>query len=217
MGTMILPHPGDAGGILEYGTAGWTRTGMTESGDRHAVIPHPRGLLIAVVDGLGHGHEAAIAAAMAIATLTAQPGLPVTRLMERCHEALRHTRGAVMSLASLDSHDQSMTWIGVGNVEGMLVRAGATDRKHILMRGGIVGHRLPRLLAATVPLHTGDLLIFATDGIRSGYERDINPHARPQEVADQFLLRYGVSTDDALVLVGRWQANSAASGTGRTS
>jgi negative regulator of sigma-B (phosphoserine phosphatase) len=204
-----MPH--DAGGIMEYGIAGWTRSGMTESGDRHAVLQHDAGLLIVVVDGLGHGPEAATAAKTAIAAIADDPSLPVVRLMERCHKALRPTRGAVMSIASIDSHSETMTWIAVGNVEGMLVHSNgvrADSREYIPMRGGIVGHRLPPLREATIPIQPGDLLILATDGIRAGYERDVNPHARPQEAADHLLLRYGVSTDDALVLVGKWSGNS---------
>jgi serine phosphatase RsbU (regulator of sigma subunit) len=177
------------------------------SGDLYLVAPHPRGLLIGVVDGLGHGHEAAAAAATALTTLERAPHQPVLQLIELCHEVLRSTRSVVMSLASLDKYDQMMSWIAVGNVKGFLLRAGKSSpalREYILMRGGIVGHRLPPLQVGTVPIGPSDLLIFPTDGIGSGFEGSVNPFAPPQAVADAILPRYGVPTDDALVLVGRW-------------
>jgi negative regulator of sigma-B (phosphoserine phosphatase) len=100
-----------------------------------------------------------------------------------------------------------MTWLSIGNVAGLLLHAdeqGRLRREHILMRGGIVGHRLPPLRTATVRLHRGDLLIFATDGIGEGFREEVRLDARPQETADRILARYGKTTDDALVLVGRW-------------
>ena len=76
------------------------------------------------------------------------------------------------------------------------------------MRSGIVGHRLPPLRATTHRLRQGDLLIFATDGVREGFERGIPLDTRPQETADRILAQYGKADDDALVLVARWNGSS---------
>ena len=46
----------------------------------------------------------------------------VILLVDRCHERLRSTRGVVMSLASFDARESIMTWIGIGNVAGLLLR-----------------------------------------------------------------------------------------------
>jgi Protoglobin len=95
----------------------------------------------------------------------------------------------------------------VGNVAGLLLHAdesGKVMREHVLMRNGVVGHRLPPLRAATQRISRGDLLIFATDGVREGFENAVRHDARPQETADRILAQFGKNTDDALVLVGRW-------------
>jgi phosphoserine phosphatase RsbX len=192
---------------FEWGVAARPLPGELKSGDLHAVIPLPQGSLVAVVDGLGHGYEATLAAEVAVITLSAQPHLPVDHIVKRCHQALIKTRGVAMSIASLDWRDDTMTWLSIGNVAGLLLHAnehGGLEREHILMRGGIVGHRLPSLRTATLRLHRGDLLIFATDGIGEGFQQGVRSAARPQEVADYILTRYGKITDDALVLVGRW-------------
>jgi negative regulator of sigma-B (phosphoserine phosphatase) len=192
---------------FEYGVAARPLPGELRSGDLHAVIPFPQGFLVAMVDGLGHGYEATLAAKVAVITLSAQPHRPVDHIVKRCHEALIKTRGVAMSIASLDWRDETMTWLSIGNVEGLLLHAderGGLEREHILMRGGIVGHRLPSLRTAILRLHQGDLLIFATDGIGEGFQEEVRLDARPQEIADRILARYGKATDDALVLVGRW-------------
>ena len=198
--------------VLQYAVAAKPLRGELESGDLYAVISRPRGRLVAVADGLGHGYEAALAAKLAMITLTAQAHLPLPDLVKCCHEALLRTRGVALSIASLECEEDTMTWMSVGNVAGLLVRVndvGNLDREHIVMRNGVVGHRLPPLRTTTLGLRRGDVLVFATDGIREGFQVDVRPDAHPQHMADRILARYGKSTDDALVLVGRWRADQS--------
>jgi hypothetical protein len=147
-----------------------------------------------------------------MAALTAQPGLPLLHLVERCHKVLVKTRGVALGLACLDMSDETVTWLSIGNVAGMLIRASpqGSVRQHVLMRNGVVGARLPPLRAETLPLRRHDLLVFATDGVREGFQSEIRPDAPLQQTADHILLRYARATDDALVLVGRWNGPSAA-------
>ena len=116
-----------------------------------------------------------------------------------------------MAIASLDVEESSVTWLSVGNVAGVLLRAhgqGDVEREHILMRGGVVGQRLPPLRATTLPLREGDILMFATDGVRHGFYDEVNLVATLQETADRILARVRERlTDDALVLVGRWHGD----------
>lgn len=193
--------------LVEYAVATVTLPGELESGDRHVVVPTTTGTLIAVVDGLGHGTEAAKAARVAVATLENCAEESVIALVRRCHKQMKTTRGAVMSLASFHREDQTITWLGVGNVEGVLLHTNeqtSPAREHILMRGGVVGFRLPALEAGVIPVSAGDMLIFATDGIRSGFDNGLNIHAPLQHLADTICGQYTKGTDDALVLVARY-------------
>ncbi len=195
--------------LIEWGVATQALPGEARSGDLHFVKPVGTGVLVAVVDGLGHGAEAATAAQAAVAALERHATESPVPLIEHCHRALQGTRGAVMSVAVLGRPDRSMTWLGVGNVEGLLLhgegaaRSGSA-RESLVTRGGIVGSELPRLHPTVLTIARGDLLIFATDGIREGFADGLSPEAAPQHLADQILARHGKGTDDALVLVARY-------------
>jgi len=192
--------------LVEYGVAKSILPGQGESGDRHVVCCGGEGILIAAIDGIGHGEEAAAAAEAALAILKASPEEPVISLLERCHEGLRSTRGVVLSLASIDPKHGLMTWLGVGNVQGVLMRAGAQKGsvgEVLLLRGGVVGSQLPALQAAVLPIRRGDTLVFVTDGIRGEFVEGLSALESPQRAADKILKQHGRGNDDALVLVVR--------------
>ena len=193
-------------GLVEWGAAELALPGQAENGDRHVVRPFAGGVLAAVVDGLGHGREAAEAARIAVATLEQFPFETLPTLFRRCHERLRGTRGVVMSAASFRAGEGTMLWLGVGNVEGLRKRATpGTSSDRLLLRGGVVGSYLPRLDVSLLPAHPGDVLIFASDGVRSSFADEEVQALPPQQAADRILARHGRGTDDALVLVVRYR------------
>jgi negative regulator of sigma-B (phosphoserine phosphatase) len=200
--------------ILEWGAAGVALSeqgAAPESGDVDVVAHFPDGALVALIDGLGHGAEAAFAARTAAQLLRQHASEPVLDLVQRCHNALRTTRGVVMTLASFDTRKSSMTWIGVGNVEGVLLRASSgkdRPREAVVSRGGIVGYQLPPLRAAVLPISPGDTLIMATDGVRDGFMHGVIREHTPQAIADSSLARYRKESDDALVVVARYVMDS---------
>ncbi|OWW21474.1 SpoIIE family protein phosphatase [Noviherbaspirillum denitrificans] len=173
---------------------------------------YPGGVLAAAVDGLGHGEQASIAAKLAVATLAAQPDDPVQVLMQRCHDALRKTRGAVITLASFTADSNSLTWLAVGNVEAILRRKHPPHSKPvaILPRGGIVGDRLPPLNPATLAVTCGDLLLLATDGIASVFIREVGRMEQPRQLVNHIFAQHAKSTDDALILGVQWRNSSKA-------
>ena len=193
--------------LLHWGVATLALAGQRESGDLHLVRPLEGGACVAVVDGLGHGGEAAAAAKAAVATVERFAHEPPLSVVQRCHEALIGSRGVVMSIATFDAARGTMTWLGVGNVEGVLQHADWSERSarvSLVTRGGIVGGELPAVQAAIVPVTPGDTLVFATDGVRQEFVADISLREPPQRLADQILARFGKGTDDALVLVARY-------------
>lgn len=203
---------GDARCPLDWAAASRIIDGEVESGDGHLVHPTRDGCLVAVVDGLGHGPAAAAVARTALATLTGCVEEPVLPLVQLCHQALAGTRGAVLSLARVHTAQHSLTWIGVGNVAGVLWFHGATGRAAqatLLPSPGIVGLELPRLRAEVIALAPGDTLVFATDGVDEAFALAHPNAASPQRLADAILADHAKGTDDALVLVGRYGRTSA--------
>lgn len=201
METVIITVP-----AIEYGVAKFVLPGQGQCGDHHLVCCNQSGILIAAIDGIGHGEEAANAAKAAVSILKTGADEPVISLVQRCHEGLRSTRGVVMSLASIDPGHGMMTWVGVGNVQGVLMRSGAakgTVQEVLLLRAGVVGSQLPALQAAVLPIAKGDTLVFATDGIRGEFAENLSALESPQRAADRILESHCRGNDDALVLVVR--------------
>jgi negative regulator of sigma-B (phosphoserine phosphatase) len=194
---------------IAWGVSSRAFGAAAESGDLHVVVPCAQTVLVAAIDGLGHGREAALAARAAAAVLEQYGDEPLTELMYRCHEELRRTRGAVLSLASFDPRASTMTWLGIGNVEGVLFRADTSPGRRkdsLILRGGVVGYQIPPLRPAELQLGSGDLLVFATDGISTSFAACAPVELDSQEIADAILARHGKATDDAMVVVVRYLA-----------
>jgi negative regulator of sigma-B (phosphoserine phosphatase) len=183
------------------------KSGETIPGDAFLIKPHAQGVLVAVVDGLGHGEQASIAAQLAVSTIERHIQESVVGLMIRCHNELKRTRGAAMSMAFLSAVEATVTWVGVGNVHGVIRRAGTASGhslEWLLLRSGVIGGQLPALRADVLPMAEGDMLILVTDGIRIEFTEGLKAIGPPRQVADQILEHYGKSSDDALVLVAQF-------------
>lgn len=195
---------------MEWGVAARTLEGQLRSGDRFVARSFENGFLAGVVDGLGHGSSAAVAAGRGVEILSEHAEESVITLIQRCHEGLRWTRGAAMSLASFNRIDSSMTWLGVGNVEGVLLRASSMHPprlESLMLRSGTVGVRLPQLHGSFVHVRTGDTLILVTDGIRTGFDTSLVLSDSPKDMAGRVLADHTRGTDDSLVLVVRYLGN----------
>jgi hypothetical protein len=196
------------GGLL-IETAAMTKEGEEVSGDRACVGHTEAGVLVGVVDGLGHGADAGEAAQQAGLVLEdPATGMGVSEALQRCHVALRGTRGAVIALAAFPADAADMEWLAVGNIEGILVRgrAGRPGREMIVQRPGIVGHHMPPLRSATLPVRAGDTLVFATDGVRREVAQAVSSRgtARLAGGAAALLEEFATGNDDALLLTARY-------------
>jgi phosphoserine phosphatase RsbX len=192
--------------ILDWSIASRPLAGETDSGDQAVVEVLPNGALVAAVDGLGHGVHAAHAASRAIELVRDDPDEPPVALVNRCHEALRNTRGVAMSLARFSVPDHTVTWLGVGNIEGKLVRGADAQGlgETLVTFRGAAGVQLQTLRARTVGIRRGDALVLATDGIDPRFADALEPGGSAEEMADGILRDYARTNDDALVVVARY-------------
>jgi negative regulator of sigma-B (phosphoserine phosphatase) len=189
---------------LERGCALTHHEGEERSGDQAVFVPYEGGALVAVIDGLGHGDAAAEAADAAAQVLREHAEEAPQALLERCHETLRKTRGAVMTLAWFDLRAGTLTWTGVGNVEARIVRADGGRQDGPVVLGGVVGFQIPQVRMATVRLRPGDAVMFATDGIDADFTATSALALTAQEQAERILELHCKGTDDALAVVVRY-------------
>jgi len=130
---------------------------------------------------------------------------PPQELLDRCHEALKETRGVVMTLARFKVGAAELEWTGVGNVDARLWHPSAGGRHDVaLVFGGVVGYQVPRVRPSTLSLAPGDLLVMVTDGIDPGFAAALDGGGPAQTVAERVFAAHGKGTDDALVVVVRY-------------
>lgn len=193
--------------VLERGEAGEPLAGEERSGDLAVWAPYDGGALVAALDGLGHGGAAADAAEAAAVQLRAHAGEPPETALKRCHQALRSTRGVVATLAWFNLADQALTWTGIGNVEGRLVRADRVRGDSVdspTLFGGVLGWSLPPVRLVRTSLAPGDCLVMATDGIAADFGSSLLPGVPAPEQARRVLASHARGSDDALVVAVRY-------------
>ena len=192
---------------LEWGVATRTRPGEADAGDLAVVTRTGAGMLVAAIDGAGHGREAARAARAGADVLRDSPGDDLHALVLHCHEALRETRGAALSLAVFPDDLGLMTWVGIGNVQGAVFGDdGTVPRPKSVLRltSGVVGHELSTVRRETLALCHGDVLVLATDGIHAALVDSLLLRGSPHEIAERALEDHWKPEDDGLVLVVRY-------------
>ncbi len=169
----------------------------------HFVWPGPCAApqhLLAIIDGLGHGPEAAIAAQAAMDLLAAHASLPLADLFARLDARLVGTRGAAIGLVQLHGHH--LRHAGVGNTRALHRRGDAVAR--LPSQNGIVGGGAPARLAVNeLDLERGDWLLLYTDGIQESVHLPVElPEWRrdPATLCQHVLTHWHGGRDDAGVL-----------------
>jgi phosphoserine phosphatase RsbX len=198
---------------MEWARAGRPLPSEYISGDRGIALDiGGEAALFGVVDGLGHGPDAATAALRAVDAVTRSSSERVEVLMQFCHRVLAGTRGVAMTLARVDFAANTLTWAGVGNVTADLVAKSPTGvqiRSSARLTAGIVGYRIPEIRPAQViSIRPGDLLVMSTDGIAENYLDHIDFSATAVVIAEELLGKDAKETDDAMVLTARHRGAS---------
>jgi hypothetical protein len=185
------------------------------------VIDDPGRMLLAVVDGVGHGPDAAAVTAKILACMRANFRLDPAPLLEECHRAVEHSRGAAVGIALLDPEAQQVRFVGVGNIKMQLLSRDITQAmvsipdcppsgvkiQTFVANSGIVGYRMPsRLLEDSCELGAGDLIGMWSDGMASGFDLWNVPHLpklTPEGIVESAFASLLRGNDDATLLVSR--------------
>lgn len=201
-------HESGRFGPIEWATVGRPLPGELVSGDQPIALDiGADAALFGVMDGLGHGREAAAAALRAIDALQRARTERIEVLVQLCHRVLGGTRGVAMTLARVDFATRTLTWTGVGNVGANLVVKDVTGthiRSTARLTAGIVGYRIPEILPAqVVSIRAGDLIVIASDGISEDHLEHIDFATSAAVIAEEIVTKHAKETDDAMVLAAR--------------
>ncbi len=169
--------------------------GETVSGDHAVIRVLDDRVLIAVIDGLGHGPEAAHAANEAAAILQNEEPVLVS-LFASAHAALAGTRGAAMTVAI--AGPGSVDVAGVGNVA---LRAHGASAAEVRPAPGIVGSGRFRLRPQTITWSGRVRVVLVSDGVSRRFGWEDLEGLGPDEAATCLVEQHGSARDDATALV----------------
>jgi negative regulator of sigma-B (phosphoserine phosphatase) len=173
------------------------KIGERVNGDAIAICNGPDDrLLLAVIDGLGHGPIAAEASSAAVAALKlATLDQPVLALMQAVHTALRGTRGAAATICLL--HGRKLQVCAVGNV----MLTSTVSNVPLVLSAGVLGMRVPKFRVCETELKKGTRLALYSDGISTRFRADETQSLSPQDACKQIFERYRKNEDDATILI----------------
>ena len=191
-------------GKTEYGLTAKALQG-DECGDAGIMLEHKGILLCALIDGVGHGPNAAIAAVTAKDYIDANSEAPLTEILQGLHEVLKSTQGAVACLCRIELKSGQLTMAGIGNITCRIFRG--LDSERLLSRDGILGYMVSTPREHTRKLDNADLLLMHSDGVREHFELFEYPDllkGNAASVAARVVDTLGKNNDDASCLAVRF-------------
>jgi len=179
---------------MRIGAAIRPKPGEAECGDSYLVCPQGNETLVAVIDGLGHGPEAAAASRTARKYIVEHQEDSLRSLMEGLHQAMMRTRGAAVTLLRFQPDTGEMSHAAVGNVE---VAGLFRESVRPLCTPGVVGCNLRKVVEKRFSIRSGDILVAHTDGVSRRFDLERYRHLGAQALADAVLADWGKDHDDA--------------------
>jgi hypothetical protein len=193
---------GDTIQDLPFGVMEQALGGAFFSGDAFALSVDPDAMTVLVIDGLGHGPLADIAARAGVEAMERlRPSSPADDLRV-LHSALKNTVGAVAAIARFDVAQGTLAFSGVGNIEATSV---SLDRRDgFASFPGVVGQRTPTFRTYRNPVEGKTHLVMHTDGLRANWGPAKYPGLfgrHPALIAGVLFRDCWRQSDDALIFV----------------
>ena len=178
--------------------------GETVCGDGWQVLHRPKGALLIIADGLGHGLHASEASIAAIGTIDPRANGDLATRLRAMHDGLRHTRGAAAAIAEIQCESALVKFAGIGNISGAIHRPGVT--RHTVSLNGTLGHEARTFREYSYPWESDAMLVMHSDGLGTHWSLDDyrGLHRRHPAVVAAVLYRdFSRQRDDVTVVVGR--------------
>jgi anti-sigma regulatory factor (Ser/Thr protein kinase) len=203
-------HAPQAPGPVAFGGVCVAKAGEAVSGDGWLVQSAHGRHRVVVVDGVGHGLQAATAARNALRIARENDKLEPAAVLESMHAALRSTRGAAAAVAAVAPHAAHGVFAGIGNIRS-LVHSPDTTR-NLVSHNGTLGHQVRKFQAFDFAFPARALLLLHSDGIATHWRFDRYPgleRHHPAVIAATIYRDYARGHDDATVVVLRNDARVA--------
>ena len=158
-------------------------------------------IIIAVIDGLGHGRKAEEASEVAVNFIKSHKNLPLDKIVRGVHSALSGTRGAVASISKIS--DGRIEFVGIGNISAQIVRRGdkccGKFQQRLFSASGVLGWNLRHFKVFTYEFMSG-WLVMNTDGVGHFIASEyLSENLR--EMAMKIMKEHGKVDDDATILI----------------
>jgi len=147
----------------ELGAICVAKAGELACGDAWATAADGSACSLLVVDGLGHGTEAARAARTATEVLAKHPTAGPSELLHLAHLTLASTRGGAAAVARFNTLKEQGTFAGVGNIAAR-IEAG-DQRRQLVSHNGTLGHTLRKVQEFSFDFPAAAALILHSDGL----------------------------------------------------
>lgn len=199
---MISAFPGANDDV---GYASRAMAGEAVCGDRCGVWQTPQRIVLALADGLGHGPQAAAAAAAALHFIGGQLDESCESIFSGCDQALTDTRGVALAIAIVEPARGLLTHAAVGNIRSVVI--GVSRERRLQGACGIVGAGYGGLVPENLPLAAGDMLAMYSDGFAELLPlRQLlgTPVEHPGYLAEAALNSWASHEDDASILLYRY-------------
>jgi phosphoserine phosphatase RsbX len=182
---------------LRIGMAQQARQGENVCGDAFLVMSDRTHKLVGLVDGAGHGPEAAAVAQLFVSHVTGHAAQGLDEILAGAHRALASSRGVAATLLRIDEDGGRVEFAGVGNVNVVTQVASAF---HPVPQPGILGRRCRQVRVLEFELTPGDVLVLVSDGVSSRLNLAAFLHLDVQAMARAVLETYAAQHDDASCL-----------------
>jgi anti-sigma regulatory factor (Ser/Thr protein kinase) len=189
--------------LLDVGVVCEPIEGETACGDGWCVVQQADRAMVLLVDGLGHGPNAAQAADVAIERFREVADRRPAEAVAALHEALRATRGAALAVAEVTraGAGASVTFCAVGNTVSAIV--GMNKSRSLASMNGTAGLNVGKLQEFSQQWDPGAMMIMHTDGLTTRWRIENQPSllARDPAIVAAVLHRdYQRPRDDSTVL-----------------
>lgn len=174
---------------------------MLVNGDSFVVKQWGQKALVAVIDGLGHGHHAHRAAETARQYVESHFDAPLSSIFTGVSRACVATRGVVMAAALFDGAQGMFSFASLGNVEARIFNS--SDQATLLITRGILGHTNKPAAVNEYPWDPHSVFVMYSDGLLSRWHWDDFMFANelPSRIAQRLLSTLARKEDDATVVV----------------